>query len=744
MPEPSQNETFARALLDHLQDSVILMDAENRIRFVTPSYEALLGYAPGELLGSRAGERVHPEDREALQGKIHEVWDSKGHAAYDHRLMAKDGSLRYVRASGSYLRDGAPWCPGPCLLASVHDVSHEKEALQRLETSERFHRALIENLQDGFLLLDMELRPRYVSPGYARSFGVQSDQVLGQEASARIHPEDLAKARHAFDEAVALGEGGKPPLVELRLVDPDGTVRATQSSLSYLPQGMPGYPGPSVLVVARNVTEQRATRLALEASERFQRALVENLHDAVIIGAADGRIVYVSAAYERLTGWTPQDMLGTSPRERTHPDDADRFRQALQGVLQSGRSSQPEQFRTFTKDGRQLEVLIQLRLLPDGMPGIAGPLILGAVRDRSAEAAAERALAESERFFRALIDNLQDGILVLDLDRRTLFVSPAYARLADRSPESFAHQTPRDRIYAEDLPRAEAFFSETAAEPDKGKVIEYRLKRPDGSLHWIRSASRYLAEGIPGHPEPCILIVARDVQAERQSEQELRRFERLALLGEMTAGLAHELRNPLMAISATAELLRGSAKLDGDELQDVDTILVQARRLRELLDQTLSKRKMQEPQAVPAENALRVAAGLARRSFGPAAERVAQSFDIAADAPAAWGEPGPLQQVLLNLILNALQAMPQGGRLGLKAGRQDAGVLFSIVDDGPGVPAEALANIFDPFFTTKSYGSGLGLSVSRRIVEGHGGKLWAERLEKGMAFHAWIPGPPQA
>jgi signal transduction histidine kinase len=211
-----------------------------------------------------------------------------------------------------------------------------------------------------------------------------------------------------------------------------------------------------------------------------------------------------------------------------------------------------------------------------------------------------------------------------------------------------------------------------------------------------------------------------------ESEEQLRRADRLAALGQLTAGLAHEIRNPLASIRGAAEIL-GDAAIGPDQREEFSRILTEeTRRLDQVLSTFLDYARAQKAQA-PQQCDLRRVVDQVAALLGRQLDDAGLSLDVAipADLPPLALGAGLLQQVLVNLLLNALQATPRGGRITLsaEADRREKQALVRVGDSGPGIPREAAEHIFDPFFTTKPHGLGLGLSIVHKIVSNYRGEI---------------------
>jgi signal transduction histidine kinase len=240
-----------------------------------------------------------------------------------------------------------------------------------------------------------------------------------------------------------------------------------------------------------------------------------------------------------------------------------------------------------------------------------------------------------------------------------------------------------------------------------------------------------------------LLALVRDITERKETQEALMKFERLSTIGEMAAGLAHEIRNPLASISTAAQLLKRRAQKDKDgEDPLADTILEQSNRLEQLVRDTMDYARSEKSASLepfPLRPALESAVRLCQVQFGPSHSKVRVEWGWPKEDLRLTANPQRIQQVLINLILNAYQAMPEGGTLRIGMEKVGDRAHLRVEDSGPGIKDEDLRRLFEPFFTTKVGGSGLGLAISRRIAAQYGGKIRVERLSKGTAFILEIP-----
>jgi two-component system NtrC family sensor kinase len=293
----------------------------------------------------------------------------------------------------------------------------------------------------------------------------------------------------------------------------------------------------------------------------------------------------------------------------------------------------------------------------------------------------------------------------------------------------FVVEADRDRL-------ADALDSAFARGPSR---LEVRFAR-EGGAHVAALAASRLPEADP----PTVLITGRDITSDREMRSRLMETERLAAVGELVAGVAHEVNNPLSSISAFAQLLLRDGGLTETQRDSIDVIKSEAIRASQVVKDLLAFARRSEPQRDPLDLNKLVDRTLRLRSYELNASKIKIEPSLTLDLPSVIGDARQLQQVILNLITNALQAMASqgGGTLGVITRFDTGNVILEITDTGPGIEPEARARIFEPFFTTKEEGegTGLGLSVSYGIVNAHGGTInLAETSEKGTRFIVTLP-----
>lgn len=375
------------------------------------------------------------------------------------------------------------------------------------------------------------------------------------------------------------------------------------------------------------------------------------------------------------------------------------------------------------------------------IPDDQGQQVLGRCRDASAERQGAREASRARRLYRLIIENTTDLISRHSPDGRFLDASPAAFRLLGLWPEQLRGMAVRTLLHPRE--RRQVLAQAAAAlDQDGYHTITCRVRQAAGGYRWFEIASRAIRETYTGTVVE-IVSVSRDITLRIEAQENLAHSARLATLGELASGIAHEINQPLAAVvnyaNASQRYLQGlerdpQARVRvGQGLQRITEQATHAaqviRRLRVFLRK--GPRRLQALDMLDVANeAMRLCAWEAAR------DQVSIELRVSAQLPAVYADRVLLEQVLLNLLRNAIDAnREQHGerpsRILLAAVREGDGVLVEVADQGPGVAAERLEDIFTPFTTSKAEGLGLGLSMSRSLVEGFGGSVWARAGEQG-------------
>jgi PAS domain S-box-containing protein len=721
------SEERFRNLIESSHDVVNVFDREGKIQYVSPSVKRVLGYDPAELAGQTSWEWIHPEDLAAAQPVFEKVLGSPGESkTVEIRLRHKDGSYKNIDLTLTNLLEN-PAVRG--VIATYRDVT------ERVRTEEKF-RNLIENSGDVIAVVDQQGLAFYVSPSIQKVMGYGPEAWRGRNFLELIHPEEREAARQGFEQ-LKTNRGGSWT-AEVRALHQNGSWRLVDVTCTNL-LADPTVQG--VIFNYRDITERYMAEEALKASEERFRNLIENSNDVISLVSAEGLNLYISPSIRKVMGYDPDERMGRNFFELVHPDDMVWVKEEYGDFLEHKKAARTVQLRAKHQDGSWRTVEVTATNLLDH-PTVAG--IIFNYRDITERQKAEEALKKSEENFRSLIEKSPDAMIV-HTEQKIYYVNEALLRLLgyDR-PEELVGRSPLSMVHPDDhemiLIRIRRLKPFEGYNPPQDK----RFVRKDGSYIDVETVSfSILFEGAP-----MVVAIARDLTDRKTTEQALLKYERLGAIGEMAAGMAHEIRNPLSGVQLSAEYLMKKFAQTPEAADQIKNILEQAVRLRQLVDDTLDYSKDKSMEALQLTDVMtlfRTSLRMAQVQYGPNQSRFKVQWKLDWNLYFLRVNPYRVQQVLVNLILNAFQAMGPEGTLTLGCEKEGGMLRLTVEDDGPGIQDKELARMFEPFFTTKTSGSGLGLSVSQKIAESHGGKIRVERIQPhGTVFTLELPAGSQA
>jgi PAS domain S-box-containing protein len=759
-----------RALVENSPDVICRFDVEGRFVYANPAQERLFGIPLAELRGKRIVELL-PESESArlAQSKVGEVVATGRAVEHEISFDADPGGMgphHYARLVPE--RDSVGRLVSVLLIArdiTAHKgKERELEALvQRAQAREREFRTLAEHTPDFIVRWDRALRRTYVNPAFSDAVGAPAAELTGEAYGSGYRAEAPPTSRRsivAIEERIrAAFDTGEPQELEI----PWMTRRGERAyHLRLVPEhDVEGAPV-TVLGIGRDIT-------ALKETERHLRSLSENSPDLLVRVDRDGRFMHVNAAVERVTGIAADELVG---RRLGEPLEAGAGAGAWAGARTEARAAVEElgalrpriDAVAAAREPAEAEIELtvpggrltfEVRLVPEEDDAGAVVSVLCLARDITSRKQTEEALRTSEKRFRQVTENIDEVFWLTDLAKReVIYVSPAYDRIWGRSCESlYADPAPwLESVHPED--RARVREAEEALGANGGYDLEYRIVRPDGDTRWIRD--RAFAIRDEAGEVYRIAGVAQDVTGPRALEEQLRHSQKMEAVGQLAGGIAHDFNNLLVVIQMQSSLLLDAPELDRAAREGIQEVLAATERAAALTRQllTFSRSEVNRPTPVDLAEVVGRMTRLLRRVLG---EDIALETRFSSALPLVNGDVGMLEQVLMNLAINARDAMPRGGQLTLTLDAVDVSpeqaavhagaapgrfVCLEVRDTGSGIPPELLRRVFEPFFTTKEIGrgTGLGLATAFGILKQHHGWLEVEsELERGTTFRAFLP-----
>jgi PAS domain S-box-containing protein len=532
-----------------------------------------------------------------------------------------------------------------------------------------------------------------------------------------------------------------------------------------------------IYTVYQQLQLQRVRRELTERNQLFE-VITENAADMIAVIDRAGNQLYNSPAYQKVLGYSPQDLKETSPVEQIHPEDRQRVLEAAEKTRLTGRGERQE-YRIRHKDGTWRILESVATAIPNEEGQIERLVIVN--RDITERQLAEETKNRSDQLFRSIAENSADLIAVVDQDGHRIYNNPAYERLLGYTPEELKGTVSFQQIHPDDRPRVTR-AAQQALKTGVGQIVEYRMQRKDGTYVTLESHGSFIRDS-HGEIESSV-ISARDISHRRMALQ----TEKLSAIGQLAAGIAHEINTPVQYVSdniaflsdtwnqldaamafcltpahasvtsdshSSAAVISASPPEDWDWLrQQVPKAIAQSlegiRRMRKILVamRRFSHNGGGEREQVDLNEALDATLTIAQNQIKHIAD---VQTDFQPNLPRLECYADEMNQVFLNLIVNATHAIREAskkqarerGKLTIRTRQIDNDVQIEIQDNGTGIPLSVCARVFDPFFTTKQVGEGTGqgLTICHDIVvQKHRGNIWFDtELDRGTTFFIRIP-----
>ncbi len=568
-----------------------------------------------------------------------------------------------------------------------------------------------------------------------------------------LHPDDATPFIAAVEEMMA---HRKAFCAEIRIRRADGGYNTwtDHSRLIFDEHDLPR----KWIGVATNITERKRAEAALRESEKRFRLLVQNSNDIIQIIDENGAMTYISDSIAGILGYAPEELRGEIGFLGVHPDDLPRVTETFAAGLAEPGAVRRVEYRYRHKNGSWIDLeTVGCNLLRD--PAVNG-IVLN-IRDNTERKRAEEALRKTEETYRLHFANVSDFIFSLDRNGVFLSLSPSIEKMLGYKPEELIGKpfAELNLVAPEDLERAVANANKVIA----GETIdaaEYIFVAKDGSRRFGEVTSSPIA--VDGKIVAAV-AVARDITERKAHEEKKTKLEtqlfqaqKMETVGRLAGGVAHDFNNMLQIINSYSEICLERLGAEDASRRPMQEIYDAGQRAAGLTRQLLafSRKQVLQPVVLDINKTIAEMEKMLRRLIG---EDIHISTVHAPDLGKVRADPGQIEQVLMNLAINARDAMPDGGKLTIETANVELDeryaarhvgvapgpyVMLAVSDTGCGMDEATKASVFEPFFTTKEKGkgTGLGLSTVYGIVKQSGGNIWVySEPGQGATFKIYLP-----
>jgi len=715
-----------KILVDHSADIIYTLRlTDEHFTYVSLSVEHMLGYTTQEALCLQPKDLLTPESYELQKRQMLE--DRKNgllQRTLQLNAVHKDGHIIPVELHANFVNGETE--QSVAIIGVVRDITERKHAEEELKKSKERYRQLAENACEVILVVQDGMI-RFSNPKGAELSGYSIEELTSKPFVEFIYPADSAMVANNY--LSRLKGDALPQTYDFRVTRKDGAIRWAELNAVLISWDS----RPAVLCFMNDITDRKKA----EEELRIKDTALASSMNAVAMADMEGNLTYVNKAFLNWWGYKEKkQVLGKPSTEFWQVvDAAEEVQKAVQ--KEGGWTGELSAKR---RDGTFFNVQLSSSIVKNKMG--KSICMMASFVDITERKRTEEALRQSEENYRALFDSAVIGTIVLDsVTMKVLIANQAAAKILGFScVEEALAVDPFDFVLPEDKERVTELAEKALFEQNSQLTYDLRVLSKDGRKIWISATgARIMHQGrLAG------LISFTDITEKKQQNERFMLADRLASIGELAAGAAHELNNPLTSVIGFSQLLM-EKDISDDIRQDLTFIHSEAQRAASITKNLLAFARKHKP--VKRLNQINeiIEDVLKLRTYEHKIHDIKVEKQLAPDLPKSMVDYFQMQQVFFNIVINAEYFMTEAhkrGTLTITTEKENGTVIIKFTDDGPGIPLENLSQIFNPFFTTKvtGKGTGLGLSICHGVVSEHGGKIQA-RSQQGEGTTIFVELP---
>ena len=716
-----ESEEKYRLIVENSTDIIFSLNTKGEFVYLSPSVKKVLGYEQSDLLGRTFRSFVHADDVYVIDKaeQSHNVAGGQPTVNDEYRFRDASGEWRWFVSTGVPMREkrGSVFS----FVGVARDITEQKQTEAKLKASEQNFRNSMDSSLMGIRIMGDADNTLYANQTMLDMFGYENIEDLRASPPQEHYTAESYAGFVQRKEQFALGES-LPDQLEFDIIRKDGAMRHIQlSSKKVLWNDKLQHQ-----FIYHDITDRKNAEQALQASEQNFRNSIDSSSMGIRITGDSEHILYANQALLDMFGYENiEELRASPPQEHYAPESYAGFIQRKEKYARG--ESIPDQLEIdiIRKDGamRHLQ-LSSVKVLWNGKE--QRQTLYNDVTERKQ---AEKRLEIASREWRTTFDSITDLISIHDKDNRIIRVNKAVADLLNTTPQQlvgkYCHEVLRgDQECPANCPHLLAIKT---GKPSSIEIFNSKL-----GVHLQESASPII--NINGEITGTVLV-ARDVTQQKRMEEQLILTDRLASIGELSSGIAHELNNPLTSVIGFSQLLM-EGDVPANMKEDLGIVHNEAQRAAAIVKNLLTFARKHAPVKELSQVNTVIEDVLRLRAYEQRVNNIEVENRLSPNLPEIMIDHFQMQQVFLNIMVNAEFAMQEAhhkGKLVVTTEKLDGIIRTSFADDGPGITQENLKRLFDPFFTTKEVGkgTGLGLSICHGIVTEHGGQIYATS-EKGQ------------
>ena len=757
---------YLSSLIQHSNTPIVVWDKEAKITLFNPAFERLTGYRADEILGQSVEVLFPQERREQIFQKINKILEGQSWETVEIPVRCENGQIATCLWNSANIH--AP--DGKSLIATIahgQDITDRKQAEEIIEKAHFELDQILETAADGIRIIDKNFNVVRVNTTLAKMAGLNKEDMLGKKCYEAFKGE-LCHTENCLLKRIFSGENYIECEVEKERLDGSRIPCLVVSRPYRSPDGeLIG-----IIDYLRDISELKRLNGELEAAKTYAENIIANFLDTLIVTNPDGTIRTINQATLDLLEYKEEELIGKPvgmifAEEEEEEEVKPFFTGTLEELAKRGVLRNYE-LTYKTKSGRRIPMSFNASVMRDEKGEVMG-LVAGAKdisklkEEINERKRAEKALRESQRFFSSTLNNLLTFIGVLEPNGKVIFVNNTALDTAGIKLEDVMGKMFYDTYWWAYSHEAQQMIRDYTERCASGETFsgEIQIQVAGGSLRWIEFSMHpiYDEKGKVRYLVPEGRDITERKRAEeslRKSEAQLRQAQKMEAVGQLAGGVAHDFNNILQAIQGYTEIALMTVKEDNPLYSNLTEIRKAAVRAANLTRQLLlfSRRQPMERTPLDLNGVIHDLGKMLNRLIG---EDISLNTDLSPELWTVKGDAGSMEQLIMNLVVNARDAMPDGGNIWIRTenvfvdedycnthkyacpGRF---IRLSVQDTGVGMDKVIIDRIFEPFFTTKGSGrgTGMGLSVVYGIVKQHEGWIDVESSPgKGAIFRIYLP-----